>query len=164
LLAFASLGVDKSYDSNYVKTQGGSVTLQGRTYLLHRRDNATKALVFFINGLNNDDESDRIFSDLVNVVREYNMNDNRSPNCEVHIRIINLLREEQYYVNQLVSQYKTIIDNMKEMDYLQLKVKLSKIPVSVFDVSHYRTGETGDPAMHIWLKDNVNSKVIKSLL
>jgi hypothetical protein len=32
----------------------------------------------------------------------------------------------------------------------------------VFDVSHYRTGETGDPAMHIWLKDNVNSKVIKA--
>ena len=90
------------------------------------------------------------------------MNDNRSPNCEVHTRIINLLREEQYYVNQLVSQFKTIMDNMEEMDYLQLKFKLSKNSGSVFDVSHYRTGETGDPAMHIWLKDNVNSKIIKA--
>jgi hypothetical protein len=40
-----------------------SVTLQGRTYLLHRRENNTKALVFFTNGLKLDNEEDRIFND-----------------------------------------------------------------------------------------------------
>jgi len=30
LIAFGILWVHKNYDSNYVKTQGGTVTLQGR--------------------------------------------------------------------------------------------------------------------------------------
>jgi len=162
LLAFGSLGVDKTYDSNYIRTQGGSVTLQGRTYLLHRRENSTKALVFFTNGFKKDDESDRIFTDVQNVVKQYNMNGDQSQNCENHIYILNTLRNEQYFVNQLVRQYNTIMENMKEMEFGQLKFELSNTAISVYDVSHYRTGENGDPAMHVWLKDSVNSHVIKA--
>lgn len=51
LLAFGSLGVDKQYDSIY--TQGGSVTLQGRTYLQHKRPGNDT------NGQKNDDDDRR---------------------------------------------------------------------------------------------------------
>jgi len=162
MLAFGSLGVDKSYDSNYVRTQGGSVTLQGRTYLLHRRENSTKALVFFTNGQKKDDETDRIFSDVQNAVSKYNMNGDSSENCENHIQILNILRDEQFYENELVGQYVRIIDNMKVIPYTQLKLDLANTPVSIFDVSHYRTAEGGDPAMHVWLKNNMNSQTIKA--
>jgi hypothetical protein len=50
LLAFGMLGLDKQYDSHYVNTQGHAIVLQGRTYLTHRRDNSTVALVFFTKG------------------------------------------------------------------------------------------------------------------
>ena len=41
------------------------------------------------------------------------MNGDRSPNCDNHIRILNTIRNEQLYVNELVSQYNSITDNMK---------------------------------------------------
>ena len=156
LLSFGSLGVDKLYDSAYIKTQGGSVTLQGRTYLLHRRDNNTKALVFYTNGLKNNDEEDRIYSDIEKVVGPYNMNGNKTDDCSPHVRIVDMLRREQFLVNNLAHEYTSIIENMQHMTYEQLRVEVNE-SLSVFDVSHYRSSDRGDPCMHVILKDSKGS-------
>ena len=156
VLSFGSLGVDKEYDSAYIRTQGGSVTLQGRTYLLHRRENNTKALVFYTNGLKNNDEEDRIYSDMEKVVGPYNMNNDNTDECSPHIRIVDTLRREQFLVNNLAHEYTTIIENMQHMTYEQLRVVVNE-SLSVYDVSHYRSTDRGDPCMHVILKDSKGS-------
>ena len=125
LLSFGSLGLDKQYNSSYIKTQGGCVTLQGRTYLHHRRENHTKALVFFTNGHKLDEEQDRIFHDLEKVVGPYNMNGDNSNDWSSHFRVINSLRNEQYIVNQLAIEFNTILESMQTMRYEELKVQLT---------------------------------------
>jgi len=162
LLSFGSLGLDKQYDSNYIKTQGGSVTLQGRTYLHHKRSNDTKALVFFTNGHKNDEEEDRIIEDLQRVVVPYNMNGDNTDNFNPHIRIVNAIRSEQYAVNDLVLEYCSILENMQHMTYKQLKIEITNTPKSIYDISCYRSAERGEPCMHVILKDTIKSATVSA--
>jgi len=161
-LSFGSLGVDKSYDSSHIKTQGGSVTLQGRTYLLHKRENNTKALVFYTNGLQHGNEQDRILEDLKKVVGPYNMNGNNTEDCSIHVRFLNKLRHEQYYQNSLVKEYATIVESMQNLTYEELKVDIANTPISIYDVSHYRTNDRGDPCMHVILKNSGKSLTVSA--
>jgi hypothetical protein len=163
LLSFGSLGVDKQYDSKYPKTQGGSVTLQGRTYLLHRRENDTKALVFYTHGLQYGSEQDRIMDDVQKVVGPYNMNGNKTDDCSVHIRYLNKLRHEQYYENNLAKQYASIVESMQHMTYEELKIDLTSTPISIYDISHYRSTERGDPCMHVILKHSKKSATVSAV-
>jgi len=156
MLALGSLGVDKGYNSSHIMTQGGSVCLQGRTYLMHRRENNTKALVYYTNGYKHNEEEDRIFEDLKRVVGRYNMNGDNNDDISPHVRILNTLRHEQFNVNDLVHEFTSIIDNMQHMTYEELKTEV-KESLSVYDVSHYRASERCDPCMHVILKDGKNS-------
>jgi hypothetical protein len=160
LLSYGSLGVDKTYDSNYINTQGGSVVLQGRTFLLHRRENGTKALVYYTNGYKNDNEDDRIFSDIQKVVTTYNMNGNSSSDISDHFRVINCLRHEQYEINRLVHQYCSIIDSIRNRSFDEVKVELHQTPMSVYDISHYRTNDNVDPCFHVILKNSNNNSIV----
>ena len=162
LLSFGSLGLDKVYDSSHIKTQGGSVTMQGRTYLLHKRENSTKALVFYTNGLQYGDEQDRIMEDVKRVVGPYNMNGNNTEDCSVHIRYLNKLRHEQYYENCLAKEYASIVESMQHLTYEELKVDIANTPISIYDVSHYRTNDRGDPCMHVTLKNSGKSSIVSA--
>ena len=93
--------------------------------------------------------------------KKYFLNGDQSEYCDKHIRILNTLRNEQYYENNLAVQYYNIIDNMEHMEYKELKFQIAKIPVNPYDVSHYRTGDRENPSMHVYLKDTKNSVVVK---
>jgi hypothetical protein len=58
------------------------------------------------------------------------MNRDKSNNCDVHIRIINTLRNEQYFVKEMAVQYTSIVENMQhsvsnsENSYLFMRQKI----------------------------------------
>lgn len=156
LLAFGRLGCDKAYDSHYVKTQGGSKTLQGRTYLTYSRPNESQPLVFFFNGVNFSDD-DTIFNDLQKVLA----NDKIEHNLHNHLNILNDIREEMFYCNQLAYEYVSIYESMQNSTYDDIILHIPNEKVSIYDISHFRLRESVDPAYHIHFKNNT-SKVIKS--
>lgn len=162
MLSYGSLGLDKQYDSSYVFTGGGCVALKGRTFLQHCRENYTKSLVYFTSGQILDDDQQQVINDLQRVVGPYNMNCDKTDDIAPHLRIINNLRCEQYTVNQLAIQFTSILESMQIMNYEELKVQLTSTPVSIFDVSCYRSGDRGNPALHVILKNCKSLSVVSA--
>jgi hypothetical protein len=156
LLAFGRLGVDKKYESRYVPTQGGDICLQGRTFLTDRRSLDTKPLVFFFNGVNYS-ENDRIFQDLQTAL---STGVEHVENLSRHVSTLNSIREEQFYVNQLATQYIQIYECMSLFEHKELMLRLPKTPVSLYDVSSYRVKDCVNPAYHIFLKFQNQSKTV----
>jgi hypothetical protein len=66
----------------------------------------------------------------LNFLRMNNMNRDKSNNCDIHIRIINTLRNEQYFVKEMAVQYTSIVENMQhsvsnsENSYLFMRQKI----------------------------------------
>jgi hypothetical protein len=155
LLAFGRLGVDKKFDSRYTPTQGGSVCLQGRTFLTDRRSADRQALVFFFNGVKYS-ENDRIFQDLQHVLSTGEGN----ADLDHHVHTLNSIREEQFYVNQIASQYTQIYECMSMYEHTELMLRLPKTPVCLYDISSYRLKDNVNPAYHIMLKFQNQSHTI----
>jgi hypothetical protein len=148
ILAFGSIGCDSTYNSEFVNTKGGCVTVRGRTFCTYRYPNGRNTLLYFVCG---NDEGEEIINSL--------HSRGISGNMERHLEIIGELFAEQCAVNQLAVDIQTVFERLSDSpDEFAVGFVTFADVSSVYDVSIYKNNDDKEPTVHFKLKGNYGMK------